>query len=101
MNNNLVVIALEKLMKAADKFADENDVSQALEDAKSALGYDPVNTEKLYEVSLVIDFEAISAEEAVKKFMDAVEITSTDWVYKVVCEDEREEYVDTYHWNKQ
>lgn len=98
LNNIGVVTALENLMKAVAQFEDADGVSKALQDAVDILGYDPNHPEQNYDVSLHIDFEATSPEEAVKQFIEMLTSDRSDWVYTVIDEDGVETMVDTYRW---
>lgn len=99
LNNISIVTALENLMKAAADWSDRGNISAALKDAVDALGYDPLNPIHNYTVSLEIEFEATSPEDAVRQYRELVETDRSDWVYTVRDEDNNRLEVDTYRWD--
>ena|ERR1700746_3534908 len=95
-----VTNALDNLMRIMSRYDYSPDVNAALQDAKVALGYDPMTKDQYYSVSLNIEFEAVSPEEAVRQYISLIESDRNDWVYTVSDEDGNTTEVDTYYWNR-
>lgn len=89
--------ALEDLIRAADKFCYDPDINMALEDAKNALGYDPVLKEKEYQVSLNIGVTGTSPETAVRHFIELIQ-EAVGWNYTVKDENGKTTEVETWNW---
>lgn len=88
--------ALENLMKAVHS-TDPKAIQTALDFAKETLGYDPINPDRGFEVSLRIDFFTSSAEEAVKEFIALTGVGATEWVYAVKDDNGEETNIDSYN----
>lgn len=89
--------ALENLVKACDKFRDDDDVAKAVADAIYHLGYDPINPVKGYMVSLVIETEGTSISEALKEAIRMIDENPAElWAY--IVEDEDGNKVDIGGW---
>lgn len=101
MRQELLIRALEDVIKAIKNDYHKTTVNIAVDDAIEVLGYDPSDIEIEYTVSLEIGVPAKNPDEAVREFIKLLKNNPNyEWCYKVTSDDDDdvEEIVDTYRW---
>jgi hypothetical protein len=95
-----LILAVERLLTTIDEEYYCDSLASDVNAVVAALGYNPVPQAQLYEVSLIIEYDARTPEEAVQLFIESVEEDCRHLIYLVKDEAGNIVEIDPYSWKR-